>query len=56
MSLREVAIFAPLIVLVILMGVYPAPFLDIMHVSVANMITNIEFALNASAAISVAGN
>jgi NADH-quinone oxidoreductase subunit M len=56
MSLREVAIFAPLIVLVILMGVYPAPFLDIMHVSVANMITNIESALNASAAISVAGN
>jgi len=56
MSLREVAIFAPLIVLVILMGVYPTPFLDIMHVSVANMITNIESALNASAAISVAGN
>jgi len=56
MSLREVAIFAPLIVLVILMGVYPAPFLDIMHVSVANMITNIESALNASAAINVAGN
>jgi NADH-quinone oxidoreductase subunit M len=55
MNLREVAVFAPLVVLVIWMGVYPAPFLDIMHVSVANMITQIDSALNASAAISVAG-
>jgi len=54
-SLREVAIFAPLIVLVIWMGIYPAPFLEIMHVSVENMIIQIESALNASAAISIAG-
>ncbi|MDA1089235.1 MAG: NADH-quinone oxidoreductase subunit M [Proteobacteria bacterium] len=55
LSLREFAIFAPLLVLVIWMGIYPAPFLDIMHVSVANMITQIDSALNASTAISVAG-
>ena len=52
---REIAVFAPLVILVIWMGIYPAPFLDIMHVSVANMIEQINTALNASAAVSVAG-
>ena len=33
----------------------PTPFLDIMHVSVANLISQIDSGLNASAAISVAG-
>ncbi len=50
MSLREIAMFAPLVILVIWMGIYPAPFLEVMHVSVANLITQVDTALNASAA------
>jgi NADH-quinone oxidoreductase subunit M len=55
MSLREVAVFAPLVVLVLWMGVYPAPFLEVMHVSVANLISNIDTALNAGGGVTVAG-
>ena len=55
MKAREIAVFAPLVVLVIFMGVYPAPFLDIMHVSVSNLLNQVETALNASSAIDVAG-
>ena len=55
MSGREIAVFAPLVILVIWMGIYPAPFLDIMHVSVNNLLTQVDTALNAGSAISVAG-
>jgi NADH-quinone oxidoreductase subunit M len=55
MSLREKAVFAPLIILVIWMGIYPTPFLDVMHVSVEHMIGNIETALQAGQAVTVAG-
>ena len=55
MNAREIAVFAPLVVLVIFMGVYPGPFLEIMHVSVANLLTQVDTALNASQAIAVAG-
>ena len=55
MNAREIAVFAPLVVLVIVMGVYPGPFLDIMHMSVSNLLGQVESALNASAQISVAG-
>ncbi|MBT7941767.1 MAG: NADH-quinone oxidoreductase subunit M [Alphaproteobacteria bacterium] len=55
MSLREKAVFAPLVILVIWMGIYPAPFLDVMHVSVEHMIGQIETALNASHAATMAG-
>jgi len=48
LSKREVAIFAPLVILVLLFGVYPAPLLDVMHVSVANLIHNHEVALQAA--------
>jgi NADH-quinone oxidoreductase subunit M len=44
---REVAIFAPLVVLVLLFGVYPAPVLDVLHESVANLIHNHEVAMQA---------
>jgi NADH-quinone oxidoreductase subunit M len=44
---REVAIFAPLVILVLLFGVYPAPVLDVMHESVANLIHNHEVAMQA---------
>ena len=54
MSGREIAVFAPLVVLVIWMGVYPAPFLDIMHASVNNLLTQVDTALNAGSAVAVA--
>ena len=55
LSLREKAVFAPLVILVIWMGIYPAPFLDVMHVSVEHMISQIETALNAGQATTMAG-
>ena len=39
---REVIIFIPLIAVVMWMGIYPEPFLDVLHVSVENMMTNFE--------------
>ncbi|MDQ6971358.1 MAG: NADH-quinone oxidoreductase subunit M [Mariprofundaceae bacterium] len=38
MNWRELAFFTPLIVLVIWLGLYPMPVLDVMHVSVGNLI------------------
>ena len=35
---REVAIFAPMVVLVMVLGIYPEPFLDVIRVSVENLI------------------
>lgn len=55
MSPREWAVFAPLIVLTLWMGVYPVSFLDIMHVSVDNLLTNVHVALEASGSATVAG-
>ena len=48
MNKREILVFAPLLALVILFGVYPAPLLDVMHVSVAQLIENHEVALGAA--------
>ena len=35
---REVGIFAPLVSLALVLGLYPGPFLDVLHVSVENLI------------------
>ncbi|MDA7946602.1 MAG: NADH-quinone oxidoreductase subunit M [Hyphomicrobiaceae bacterium] len=45
---REVLVMAPLVVLTILFGFYPAPLLDVMAVSVQNLIKNYEAALAAA--------
>ncbi len=45
---REVLVFAPLVVLVFWMGLYPAPFLDIMSASVENLIEDYETSLAAA--------
>jgi NADH-quinone oxidoreductase subunit M len=42
---REIAVFAPLVILVFWMGIYPASFLDMMAVSVDNLIANYKVAL-----------
>jgi len=55
MSPREWAVFAPLIILTFWMGIYPTPFLDIMHVSVENLIDQVQTAQAAAAKIMVAG-
>ena len=55
LSPREIAVFAPLAVLVLWMGIYPAPFLDVMHVSVANLVDQVKVAQTASQAAVLAG-
>ncbi|MCF8480022.1 MAG: NADH-quinone oxidoreductase subunit M [Rhodospirillum sp.] len=48
LSPREVAIFAPLIVLTLWMGIYPSSFLDFMHASVGDLVSNYQTALVAA--------
>ncbi|MBF0560676.1 MAG: NADH-quinone oxidoreductase subunit M [Alphaproteobacteria bacterium] len=50
LSLREVVIFAPLVILVLWMGVYPTPFLEMFHASVAALIEKNEIARAATTA------
>ena len=54
MSPRERVVFAPLIFMVFLMGIYPMPFLDVMSASVENLVTNYEMALAVADAESLA--
>jgi len=56
MSPREWAVFAPLIILTVWMGVYPTPFLDFIHVSVQHLIDQVQTAQAASANLSLAGH
>ncbi|BDW95866.1 NADH-quinone oxidoreductase subunit M [Thalassospira tepidiphila] len=49
LSPREWIIFAPLVIIVLWMGVYPVSFLDIMHVSVENLVNQVETAQAAAA-------
>jgi NADH-quinone oxidoreductase subunit M len=51
---REVAIFVPLAVLVMWMGVYPSSFIEIMAPSVSNLIENFEIARAESATPEIA--
>jgi len=44
-SVREIAVFAPLIILTILLGVYPKPVLDISAASVTALLDNYQHAL-----------
>jgi NADH-quinone oxidoreductase subunit M len=54
LSAREKAIFAPMIVLVLWMGIYPVSFLDVMSASVENLITNYKAAMATTEAPSLA--
>ena len=53
MSYREVLVFAPLVLLCILFGFYPAPLLDVTAVSVKKLVSNYEAAIKAASAMSV---
>tara|TARA_Y100000994_G_scaffold249522_1_gene261739 strand:- start:5020 stop:6507 length:1488 start_codon:yes stop_codon:yes gene_type:complete len=46
LDFRELCIFTPLIILVFWMGIWPQPFLDVMDVSVKNLLENYQLALN----------
>jgi NADH-quinone oxidoreductase subunit M len=48
LSPREIAVFAPLVFLVLWMGIYPTPFLDVMHVSVDHLMGQVEKGLAAA--------
>ena len=49
LDLREVAVFAPLVFLVLWMGLYPKPFFDVMGESVSNLLGNYQAAVDAAA-------
>jgi NADH-quinone oxidoreductase subunit M len=50
---REVLVFTPLVLLVVLFGFYPAPLLDVTAVSVKNLVSGYEAAVRAAAALNV---
>jgi NADH-quinone oxidoreductase subunit M len=50
---REVAVFAPLVLLVIFFGFYPAPLLDVTAVSVKKLVSNYEAAIKAASVLNV---
>ncbi|MEL6373946.1 MAG: NADH-quinone oxidoreductase subunit M [Pseudomonadota bacterium] len=52
MTPREIVVIAPLVILTILFGVYPAPLLDVTAVSVKKLITDYETATRAAQAAS----
>jgi NADH-quinone oxidoreductase subunit M len=45
LSLREIAILAPLVIITLLMGIYPKPVFDVTSASVANLIAEHKMAL-----------
>jgi NADH-quinone oxidoreductase subunit M len=51
MTPREIAIMAPLVILTILFGFYPAPILDVTAVSVKSLVTSLEAASQAAAVV-----
>ena len=54
LSGREIAILAPLVVLAIFYGFYPAPVMNVTAAAVDNLIANYEAALSAAGQLSVA--
>ena len=50
---REVLVFAPLVLLVLFFGFYPAPLLDVTAVSVKTLVSNYETAIKAASALNV---
>jgi NADH-quinone oxidoreductase subunit M len=53
MNWREIAVLAPLMILTVLFGVYPAPLLDVMAVSVKKLVTDYEAALRTASVLVV---
>jgi NADH-quinone oxidoreductase subunit M len=55
LSRREIAILAPLVLLAIVFGFYPAPVMTVTSAAVDNLIANYEAALSAAGALAQAG-
>ena len=55
LSPREVAIFVPLIIVTIWMGVWPTPFLEVTDASVSNLLEQHKISMNALQSINLAG-
>ena len=53
MNYRELLVFAPLLLLVLFFGFYPAPLLDVTAVSVKKLVSGYEAAVRAAAAANV---
>jgi NADH-quinone oxidoreductase subunit M len=51
LNYREILVFTPLVLLVLLFGFYPAPLLDVTAVSVQKLVSNYEAALQAAQAL-----
>jgi len=51
MNYREVLVFTPLVLLVLLFGFYPAPLLDVTAVSVKKLVSSYETAIRAASAM-----
>ncbi|WP_436641817.1 NADH-quinone oxidoreductase subunit M [Microbaculum sp. FT89] len=56
LTTREVVILAPLVFLTILFGVYPMPVFDVTAVSVENLVTEYQAALQHAAQLATIGN
>lgn len=56
LHVREMLVFAPLVILVLVMGIYPALFLDVLHVSVQNLMQQVASATGSDAVASITGN
>ena len=54
LNAREIAMFAPIVLIVLWMGIYPSSFLDIMEPSVQNLLTHFDKALAATEAAEAA--
>ncbi|MFT5485935.1 MAG: NADH-quinone oxidoreductase subunit M [Paracoccaceae bacterium] len=52
---REIAIFVPLIIVTLWMGIWPAPFLEVMDASIANLVEQHKTAMSALQSVSLAG-
>ena len=51
LNMREIGFFAPLVVLALFMGIYPKPFLDVLHVSVENLVAQTQMARSGGAVV-----
>ena len=53
---REVAIFTPLVVVTIWMGIWPEPFIEVMDASISNLIQQHKLAIDAMQSVNTIGN
>ena len=55
LSPREVAVFAPLVLLVLWMGIYPTSFSSVYDASIINLMENYKLALSGGSSVTLAG-